>query len=182
MRDQGRSNFSNCQANGHRAHGRPTPGHRAHSRGGHRRPGGFTLVEVLATLLLMGIVLPVISRGISVYTAAADESRNRAIAGALAESKLNTLVVGGNLSLGTTSDKFGNDYPGFSWQAVVTNYGSALGASGSNTPQQLDVTVSWIGRNGPDSITLTTLAYASPNAQNPVNDTPSAISAGGGVQ
>ena len=54
---------------------------------------GFTLVEVLATLVLMGIVIPVAMHGVSIAMSAASNARKTAEAATLAETKLNELLV-----------------------------------------------------------------------------------------
>ena len=61
------------------------------TNGCHRR--GFTLVEVLATLVLLGIILPIAMRGVSMAMAAASNARRTAEATSLAEAKLNMLLV-----------------------------------------------------------------------------------------
>ena len=59
------------------------------------RRGGFTLIEVLATMLLLGIVLPVAMRGVSVALSAAGTARHLSEAAVLAEAKLNELATPG---------------------------------------------------------------------------------------
>ena len=63
-----------------------------------RRSGraGFTLVEVLATLVLLGIVVPVAMRGVSVALAAAQTAKRTAEATSLAQSKLNEMIADGS--------------------------------------------------------------------------------------
>src|SRR4051812_31300269 len=58
---------------------------------GRRR--GFTLIEVLATMVLLGIIIPVAMRGVSISLAAADKAKHTSQAAALAESKLNDLLT-----------------------------------------------------------------------------------------
>ena len=59
----------------------------------HRRRFGFTLVEVLATISVISIVIPVIMQGISIATGLASITRQRAEVVQLAQSKLDELVV-----------------------------------------------------------------------------------------
>jgi prepilin-type N-terminal cleavage/methylation domain-containing protein len=118
-----------------------------------RRRAGFTLIEVLATLLLMSIVLPVIMRGMSLATAAASTAKRRTEASTLADSKINELVATGQWQNGSTSGDFGTDWPDYTWTADAVDY--------DGTNQELDVTVNWTGRNGqPDALTVTTLVYS----------------------
>ena len=118
-----------------------------------RRPrrGGFTLVEVLATLLLVGIVLPVTMRGMSLALAAASSARHTAEATSLAETKLSELTTD-TLSVTTDgSGDFGTDYPGYTWasQRVSRDYGLS----------EVALRVSWVERGQPKSLTVSTLLY-----------------------
>lgn len=84
-----------------------------------RRPvRGFTLIEVLVTVALMGIVLPVALRGISIATSSARYARNAAEAATLGQTKLNEIValiqIQQSNSLGSTGD-FGNLWPQYTW-------------------------------------------------------------------
>ncbi|HEV8377776.1 MAG TPA: type II secretion system protein, partial [Tepidisphaeraceae bacterium] len=54
---------------------------------------GFTLLEVLATLILIGIILPAVMGGISLATAAAGEAKHKVEAVSLAQTKLSELLA-----------------------------------------------------------------------------------------
>src|SRR5690348_6677471 len=54
---------------------------------------GFTLVEVLAALVILGIVLPVAMRGVSLSLAAASNAKHMNVAAQLADQKLNEVVL-----------------------------------------------------------------------------------------
>ena len=122
-----------------------------------RRPRrGFTLIEVLATLMLLAIVMPAIQQGISIASGTASSARRRTEAAGLAESKLNELLATGQWQDGQVSGDFSPDWPDYRWQATVSGWQSDTTSAGL---QQLDVTVSWTARNRPDSVTLSTLTY-----------------------
>src|SRR3954453_3932771 len=77
------------------------------------RAGGFTLIEVLATLVLLGIALPVAMRGTTIALSAASRAKHTAEASALAESKLTeltTVITSGQLP-GAASGDFAPDHP-----------------------------------------------------------------------
>src|SRR5205807_1170343 len=95
---------------------------------------GFTLIEVLATILLLGIVLPVIMRGISMCVATASITKHRDEATALADSKLNELVATESWQVGNLQGDFGPDWPDYTWAAEVNawNQGQTLGANVTN--------------------------------------------------
>ena len=122
--------------------------------------GGFTLIEVLATLLLMAIALPAIMMGFSLSTKAASMARQRSEAGALAESKLNELVATGLWQSGSQAGAF-DDQPDYQWSAEVAPWSVDPRGSGTYNVQQLDVKVSWNAPGGPESISVSTLVYQS---------------------
>src|SRR4051794_33197688 len=88
--------------------------------------GGFTLIEVLAALMLVAIVLPVAMRGVSVATGAASNARHRNEASALAQSKMDELLA--NMQATQTqmntnmSGDFGEDWPGYEWSAELVTW------------------------------------------------------------
>ena len=133
--------------------------------------GGFTLTEVLATLLLISLVLPSVMQGVSLATAAADTARRRSEATALAESKLNELVVTNQWQTGNLSGDFGPEWPDYSWQAEVLSWEQP-------TVRQLQVHVVWTARGRPHEVTLPTLVYA--NSSGMITGTGTGAGTGGG--
>jgi len=111
----------------------------------------FTLVEVLAALLLAAIVLPVAMQAISVATHAAGDARRRLEAAALAEGKLAELVAAGEWQTAELSGGFAPEYPEYTWRAEVTEWPTAAGL------RQLAVEVGWVARGRERAVTLTTL-------------------------
>ena len=184
----------------------PRAGYRARSRASASRRAGFTLVEVLASLAVVLIALPVAMEAIALSAGTATRARRQLEAANLAASKLAELVATNAWQNGNTSGDFSNygtSFPDYTWTSTVTQYqeattgataapvtgasGTALGGasasksgttlgSASTTPgstmgstttlavtlQQLDVTVTWPGRNTTFSITLSTLIYPGP--------------------
>ena len=117
----------------------------------------FTLVEVLAALLLVAIVLPVVMQGVSLATTAASSARRRTEAASLAQSKLAEILAtegwrGGVLS-GYFSAADGYNADDYGWRVEVIPW----------TPEpyvrQLTVHVTWDRAGGEQSVTLTTLVY-----------------------
>ncbi|HZL37803.1 MAG TPA: type II secretion system protein [Tepidisphaeraceae bacterium] len=132
-----------------------------------RRPGrrrGFTLVEVLATLMLLAIALPVIMRGIALSSAAASASKRRNEAASLAESKLNELIATGMWQNSALQGDFSLEgWPDYTWSAQLQQWGQANGAQGTNIVQEMDLQVLWNGPVGqPQSVTVSTLVYQTP--------------------
>lgn len=87
------------------------------------RKGGFTLVEVLAALLLVAIVLPVTMRGVTYATNAATAARRRNEASGLAQSKLDELLATQDWTSGSLSGDFVADgWPDYSWSAELAQW------------------------------------------------------------
>jgi general secretion pathway protein I len=120
------------------------------------RSGGFTLIEVLATVLLIAIALPAIMNGVTLATGAGANANKRAQAAGLAERKLNELVAGQLWEGGQMAGDFNPDAPGYQWQASVQNWQYDTTDAGL---QELDLKVTWQWRNREESIQLSTLVY-----------------------
>jgi Tfp pilus assembly protein PilV len=121
---------------------------------------GFTLIEVLVTLLFMAIAIPAIMGGISSATRIALSTKRRSEATGLAESELNQIVASGSWQSGNSSGDFSAispDWAAYTWQSNVTPWAADTTGQGI---QQIDVIVSWKGPTGnPESLTLSTLTY-----------------------
>jgi prepilin-type N-terminal cleavage/methylation domain-containing protein len=118
-----------------------------------RAPRGFTLVEVLATLVLLAIILPVAMKGISLAMAAGATARRTADASALAEAKLNELVVDGTWASGQLSGDFSPDQPNYQWQCVTATRDYGL--------TEVGVRVTWLDRGQQRQMLVATLASQS---------------------
>ncbi len=118
---------------------------------------GFTLVEVLAALLLIAIVLPVVMKGISIAVLASSTAQHRTEASGLAESKLTELVTTGAWQNGNLSGDFAPDWPNYHWQATVASYEGDT--SGQNL-QEIDLQVLWTTRSQQQSVEVSTLVFA----------------------
>jgi prepilin-type N-terminal cleavage/methylation domain-containing protein len=122
-----------------------------------RCPGrGFTLVEMLATILIISLVLPTAMRGIAMVTRIASQSKRKIVASAFAETKISELIASGEWEHGGLSrGNFGNEYPDYVWDVDVKNWDEA-------PMSELRVSVYWDrGQYNEDRcVTLTTLVYA----------------------
>lgn len=91
----------------------------------------FTIVEILATLTLAAIVLPVVVNGVLLCLATADHARHQARAASLAQSKLAELLATGEVYDAEMTGDFGEDMPGYAWSRTGQRLGGlAAGASG----------------------------------------------------
>jgi prepilin-type N-terminal cleavage/methylation domain-containing protein len=118
------------------------------------RKSAFTLIEVMATLVLLGIVLPVAMRGISVALSAAENARHMSEAATLGEAKLNEIVSTGEWATMSTSGDFGTDWPAYQWtaQSVSRDYNVT----------EIDLTVNWLQRGQTRSVNVSTMVWENP--------------------
>jgi len=120
-------------------------------------PRAFTLPEVLASLVLVGLVLPAVMKGVSLALQASDDARKRTEAVGLAETKLSeisaSVTTGGANS--TTAGDFGAEHPNFRWDASI-----AAAAGASSSLSEVHVRVTWRGRGTERSVDLSTFTYA----------------------
>lgn len=114
---------------------------------------GFTLLEILATFVLVAIILPVAMEGISLSTRMASNSKRKIEAGALAEKKLTEILITREWVNGDQSGDFGEGYSDYEWRFEVLDW------EGEELLRQIDFYVEWVAGERKQSIVLTTLAY-----------------------
>jgi prepilin-type N-terminal cleavage/methylation domain-containing protein len=125
------------------------------SRGGRKK--GFTLIEVLVTLLLIGIVIPALMHVVTIAATAGREAADRNQAAELAKSQLAVIVAGTQWqSSNNLSGDFSPDWPGYAWKATVQPWNLDTSGMGIN---EIDLTVSWLERGHERDVTLSSLAY-----------------------
>lgn len=117
------------------------------------RRRGMTLVEVLATIVMVGIVLPVAMEGVSYSLQASDLARQRTEASALAEAKLNELIATGDWQFGGMTGEFGEPWPDYRWGVSAADWQM------DSTLKEVSVRVLWTRRGQERVVTLTTLVY-----------------------
>lgn len=127
----------------------------------HRRSlRAFTLPEVLATLVLVGVILPAVMKGISLSMAVSDDAKKKIQATALAENKLAELsadAMSGVTQMGGATGDFGPDLPGFRWEASTTTIDVDL--------TEVSVRVAWSSRGSERQVDLSTCIYTGSSAQ-----------------
>ncbi len=126
--------------------------HRDNLARSHSRSHGFTFVELLATVVLIAVIMPVAMRSIGLCTQLAGQSRRQIEAASLARAKLTELTVSGEWENGDQRGDFGTDWPGYEWSATVGNWTET-------SVRQVDVTVSWRSAGHERQVTLSTLMY-----------------------
>jgi prepilin-type N-terminal cleavage/methylation domain-containing protein len=130
--------------------GRSRPG--VNGPGGHDRRRGFTFIELLATIVLIAVIMPVAMRSIGLCTRLAGQSRRQMEAASLAKAKLTELIVTGQWEDGNQRGRFEKEWPDYEWSLTVTNWTDAL-------VRQLELTVSWRSLGRQRGVTLSTLMY-----------------------
>jgi prepilin-type N-terminal cleavage/methylation domain-containing protein len=113
---------------------------------------GFTIVELLATLALVGIVLPVVVHGVLLCLETAAFATQQAEAAALARSKLEELVATGQWYESEMEGDFGEDRPEYRWASLT-------GEWEDSRLSELIVFVSWTRRGQEHVVVLGTLIY-----------------------
>lgn len=122
------------------------------------RSQGFTLLEVLAALLLVAIVLPVLMGAINTATHIGALANDRSEAAMLAENKLNEIILDESWQFGGDNGTFESemDTTGspdrYTWELLVDQWQDP-------TVRQLTLIVRWERRGRPQSIKLTTAVH-----------------------
>ena len=111
----------------------------------------FTLIEVLATLLLIAVVLPVTMKGIAQATRLASQSKRQIQASYLAKNKLTELVTSGDWQNSLKSGNFEDENADFDWE-LETSDGPL------ESTYELALTVHW-GERETQATELTSLVY-----------------------
>lgn len=122
--------------------------------GSARADEGFTLIEVLVALTILGVSLAVL---LAVFLQGLDRSResaNEAAARVLAQSLLVQAKSAASPAMGSSAGKAA----GLVWRLQVVPYGTASDrVSWQENAAQIVATVSWRGDGGMRSISLSTL-------------------------
>ncbi len=130
----------------------------------HRSQGGFTLLEVMAALLLLGVAFAALMKVASASMALTQNAATRSAAAMWARSALDTAFVTTPLLPGHSAGRFDRQ---FAWQLDVTPW-SPSPRAGEVPPMlalyQLDLTVSWQQRGRTSTAHFRTLRLASASA------------------
>jgi prepilin-type N-terminal cleavage/methylation domain-containing protein len=120
---------------------------------------GFTLIEVLVTILFMAIVLPPVMQGIALSNRVGHSAQRRTEAATLGQSKLAEIaqnITTGQQQSGNSTGDFGSDFPSYHWESTVQDWPQDSTSAGI---QQIDLKIIWTEGGHEESLTLTTIAY-----------------------
>jgi prepilin-type N-terminal cleavage/methylation domain-containing protein len=86
-----------------------------------RRNGGFSLVEVMCAILILGIALVGLTLGITTALSSSKESELQTTAALLAAGQMETTRADGTLKDGVTEGDCGDDLPLYRWKQTTTS-------------------------------------------------------------
>jgi prepilin-type N-terminal cleavage/methylation domain-containing protein len=115
-----------------------------------RDPRAFTLVEILAALLMMGIIIPVAMEGMSVASRVGVLGQRKAAAMRIAEQVLNTVIIEGNTTRASDSGTIDEGVFSYPWTLRSEPWTS-------EAMSQLTVTVSFTVQGNVYDVSATTL-------------------------
>jgi len=104
---------------------------------------GFTLLEVMIAVAILAIALTTLLGSQSQSVFFANSAKFETMAALLAQSKMSEITIQAADSLSSDSGDFGEDYPGYAWEATVSDVSiEGLGAV-SDYLKQIDLAVTW---------------------------------------
>jgi general secretion pathway protein I len=104
---------------------------------------GFTLLEVMVAVALIAIALTALLGSQSQSVSFANSAKFETMAALLAQGKMSEIVLQGTGGLSSDSGDFGEDYPGYAWNATVSDVSIPEEEALSDYLKQIDITVTW---------------------------------------
>ena len=104
---------------------------------------GFTLLEVMIAVALIAISLTTLLGSQAQSVSYANSAKFETMAALLAQSKMSEITIQYAGSLSSDSGDFGDDYPGYAWEATVSDVSIEGMDTISNYLKQIDLTVTW---------------------------------------
>lgn len=116
------------------------------------RARGFTLIEMLATFVLIILIIPAVMKGLSIATKVSSDSVSKSDAISLAENKLSEILLEEEWQSSNQSGDFGEMYPDYEWKMTSADWTEP-------SLKQVTVKVSWYWRGREKDVELSTLVY-----------------------
>jgi len=85
-----------------------------------RHNGGFSLIEVMCAILIMGVALVALTHGMTTALGSTKDSEVQTTVVGLAAGQVETLRAGGVLTDDTTEGDFGESFPKYRWEQTVS--------------------------------------------------------------
>lgn len=109
---------------------------------------GFTLLEVMVAMAIIAIALVAVFGSQSQSLSMAGEAKFNTTAAFLAQGKMAEIEAEAEEGPTSGSGDFGEDFPGYLWEAEVRDVPSGGLGNVSDHLKQVDLVVSW-GEDGP---------------------------------
>ena len=116
-----------------------------------RHNDGFSLIEVMCAILIMGVALVALTRGMTTALGSTKDSEVQTTVVALAAGQLETLRASKVLTDETTEGDFGGSFPKYKWEQTIS-------PGGLDGLHQVDVLVQ-DAKSGATIYKLTTLLF-----------------------
>jgi prepilin-type N-terminal cleavage/methylation domain-containing protein len=116
-----------------------------------RHHAGFSLIEVMVAIMIMGVALVALTRGMTTALASTKDSEVQTTIVGLAAGQIETVRASAVLTDETTEGDFGDDFPKYSWEQTIA-------PGGLDGLHQVDVTVKDV-KSGVSLFKLTTLLF-----------------------
>jgi general secretion pathway protein I len=104
---------------------------------------GFTLLEVMIAVAIIAIALTTLLGSQSQSVFFANSAKFETMAALLAQSKMSEITIQAADSLSSDSGDFGEDYPGYAWEATVSDVSIEGLDAISDYLKQIDLAVTW---------------------------------------
>ena len=104
---------------------------------------GFTLLEVMIAVALIAIALVTLLGSQSQSVFFANSAKFETMAALLAQSKMSEITIQAADLLSSDSGDFGEDYPGYAWEATVSDVSIEGLDAISDYLKQIDLAVTW---------------------------------------
>lgn len=88
-----------------------------------KRNAGFTLLEVMVALAIIGIALVAILRSLAMSVSVSNEAKSLSIGTLLAKGKMAEIESRGFPDIEEADGDFGEEYPGYRWERNVSEIG-----------------------------------------------------------
>ena len=103
---------------------------------------GFTLLEIMIAVAIIAIALTTLLGSQSQSVSFANSAQFETMAALLAQSKMSELVIEDSFSLSSNNGDFGDDFPGYTWEAEVNDI-IVEEIDVSQYLKQVDLSVKW---------------------------------------
>ena len=104
---------------------------------------GFTLLEIMIAVAILAVALVTLLGSQSQSVFFANSAKFETMAALLAQSKMSEITIQDADSLSSDSGDFGEDYPGYAWEATVSDVSIEGLDAISDYLKQIDLAVTW---------------------------------------